>query len=357
MVRCNECITPIENPTVKFNSFGVCDLCSSIKEKKYLGPNALKKKIISFQKNKKSKYDCAIGFSGGRDSTYLLYYLKKILNLEVAAITIDNQFLPDGTLNNIKNIASLLKVDLFIKKHSYLKKSFKHHLSCFFKRPDPAMITALCVGCRYGISRGIYDFMIYHKIPVYINGSTPFEGGSYKTALLRIPRYSRSKKSLVRGYLKQVILNPYWVVNFPSLYRQAKEFSAFYGKIFRKRLEKKGYVYISPFYDYIRWKETEIIKVLGKLGWEKNSNTGSTWRGDCDVALLKIYMYKKLLGFNDKDDSLSALIRDGQLSRELAMNRLKSEQFISNKVISSILRKYGFSFLKIDNLLRNTKYF
>ena len=76
----------------------------------------------------------------------------------------------------------------------------------------------------------------------------------------------------------------------------------------------------------------------------KNSQTGSTWRGDCDIALLKSYLYKTLLGYNDKDDSLSDLIRDGQITREDALQKLESEQYISESAIKNIVEKNGINY-------------
>jgi hypothetical protein len=36
--------------------------------------------------------------------------------------------------------------------------------------------------------------------------------------------------------------------------------------------------------------------IKDELKWEENPDAGSTWRGDCIVALLKLYLYKKLSG-------------------------------------------------------------
>lgn len=100
---------------------------------------------------------------------------------------------------------------------------------------------------------------------------------------------------------------------------------------------------IVPFYHYIRWDEKVIVETIQKeLNWEMNPNAKSSWRGDCDIALLKLYLYKKMLGFNDRDDGLSCLVRDGQLSREEAFQRLAKEGDIAQDVINEILEKYWF---------------
>jgi hypothetical protein len=114
---------------------------------------------------------------------------------------------------------------------------------------------------------------------------------------------------------------------------------------FRKKRASNEVRVIRPFNAYVRWVETEIVATIeNELHWKKHSGTTSTWRADCDVALLKLYMYKKLLGFNDKDDGLSCLIRDGQLSRAEALSRIEAEGNIPEWVIREIVDRSGLPF-------------
>lgn len=352
MLRCQKCIIPTNYPESVFDNQGVCTFCRNHKKREYQGPEALKDRILSYRNRRRSlTYDCALGFSGGRDSTYLLFYLSQILKLRVVAFTIDNGYIPPETKGNIRNITKLLGIDLVTKKYSYLEECFGHHLRAWLRKPSPAMISALCVGCRLGLAKGAYELLLKHDVPVYISGGTPFEVGGYKTDLLRIPQSSKTKSSLIRGYIHQVLRNPRWVSNPYAVTIQAKEFMSYYGRIYAKELQRKGHVSISPFYGYIRWQEKIIADTLNQLGWQRNSKTGSTWRGDCDVAGLKLYLYRTLLGYSDKDDSFSALIRDGQLTREEAMHRLGHEQHVSEGNIKSTVEKTGASYVEFQQVM------
>jgi hypothetical protein len=354
MQRCRKCIMPVNYPRIIFDNEGVCNFCTNQKRIEYQGAEALKSKILSYRNiGGGSKYDCALGFSGGRDISYLLYYLSKVLNLNVIAFTIDNGNLPPDTQQNIKNITGLLNVDLVTKRYPYLENCFRHHLKAWLHKPTPAMIASLCVGCRLGLGKGRYELLQEYQIPVYISGGTPFEGNQYKTNLLRISPNSKTKSSLILGYIFQVSKNVRWISNPYAFSIQAKEFMAFYGRSYNKKLQRKGYITISPFYRYIKWDETKILDTIeNELGWRKNSQTGSTWRGDCDIALLKLYLYKKSLGYNDKDDSLSDLIRDGQITREDALRRLEVEQYISESVIKNIVEKNGINYGCFQEVIR-----
>ena len=357
MKRCIKCIQPENYPGITFNEEGICNHCINYKERKYLGGDALKMEIDSFLKTKKDRndnYDCVLGLSGGRDSSYLLYHLVKFLNLKVLAYSVDHGFIPELTKKNMKNMTDILNVKLVVEEHNYLKKCIKHHILSWMHRPSPAMIGVLCTGCRIGIDMGILNFTKNNNIPVIIIGGTPFENTSYKFDIMKINPNSKKITSFILGYLSHVIRNPKWILNSTCLITQIKEF---YYHYYRKILNgEKNQLKIEPFGSYIRWNENEVISTIeNELNWKKSANTESTWRGDCDIALLKLYLYKKTLGFNDKDDGLSSLIRDGQITREEALERLKKEGEIPEEVIKNIFDKFGLNYPNLEIALRKAR--
>ena len=82
------------------------------------------------KKGSNSKYDCVVGVSGGRDSTFLLYYIKKILKLRPLAVHYDNGFDSDTSVSNILNICQILNVDLETNVADW--KTFKKITRSFF---------------------------------------------------------------------------------------------------------------------------------------------------------------------------------------------------------------------------------
>ena len=79
-----------------------------------------------------------LGLSGGRDSSYLLYYLVKVLNLRVLTYSFDHGFIPEQTKLNMKNMTNILNVKLIIEEYDYLKKFLKHHILSWMHKPSPA---------------------------------------------------------------------------------------------------------------------------------------------------------------------------------------------------------------------------
>lgn len=70
---CTKCVMPDTKPDLHFDEDGVCDACRSQEAKDFhIDWNARKEEFLDVvKKHKKNKYyDCIIGVSGGKDSTF-----------------------------------------------------------------------------------------------------------------------------------------------------------------------------------------------------------------------------------------------------------------------------------------------
>jgi hypothetical protein len=358
MKRCTRCILPENYPGITFDEEGVCNYCIAHKEREYLGGEALEQRIKAILQTKSDRnedYDCVLGLSGGRDSSYLLYYLVKVLNLRVLAYFIDNGFVPEETKLNIRNMVDIPGVDLVTERNDRVERCIRHHLSSFIRKPSAPMVGLMCTGCRLGMNTMIPAFARENRVPVNISGTTLMDTGSFKTRILAPnPNASSGKGSFVLGYLLQIVRNPMWILDYTCLVTQIQEYyHHFY--LGRGGKGKKGdLVGVSPFFHYIRWEEETLVSTIkDELNWRETPGAESTWRGDCDIALLKLYLYKKTLGFNDRDVGLSYLIRDGQITREEALERLDKEGKISEVVIRELLDRLGLDFSALEIALKS----
>jgi tRNA(Ile)-lysidine synthase TilS/MesJ len=66
------------------------------------------------------KYDCVIGYSGGKDSTALLDYLMQDLGLRPLAVTSDTGFMTDIAKENMRNTLQQIQVDHVLIEDSIL---------------------------------------------------------------------------------------------------------------------------------------------------------------------------------------------------------------------------------------------
>ena len=115
MKHCSKCLLPETHETIKFNNKGTCNICSnhSFKQKNI---NWIKKKkelnsLVSKYKGKHD-YDCIVPFSGGKDSTWTLYYLVKEFGLKPLVVRFDHGFYRPNLEENVKKVSRTLGVDI-----------------------------------------------------------------------------------------------------------------------------------------------------------------------------------------------------------------------------------------------------
>ncbi|AKB85443.1 hypothetical protein [Methanococcoides methylutens] len=114
---CKRCILDSDIPGIKINEeTGLCQFCekyeplSSEDKIKYLGimENLLK------EKSGEGEYDAIFALSGGKDSSYGLYKLKKEYPfLKILAVQFDNAFISDTAVANAKKMCEIAGCDYF----------------------------------------------------------------------------------------------------------------------------------------------------------------------------------------------------------------------------------------------------
>jgi len=354
MERCTNCILPANYPGIKFDDKGVCQYCNEHKETEYIGLEALVADIEAFNRGKKDRnkeYDCLLGFSGGRDSTYMLYILSKKLGLNVLVYSVDNGYVTESAYRNIDNAVKNANATLVLEEIP-VKKSLKHILNSWMHRPVITMVETFCTGCRQGYNM-VINYAIKHKIPVVVWGSTTFEHPDFKYRLMG-GKSDGGWYSMALGYFACVARNPRWFTNLNYVNVQIRDFLSFGN--FRTHFRNQGLLFLEPFKKNIRWEEKTVeTTIKNEMGWSKDDRSASSWRGDCDVAILKLYVYYEIFGWNDKVFNLSNLLRDHQISREEALERLHKDEQISDDIVKKFLDEIGVSFSDFKNAVSKAK--
>ena len=110
---CKRCIQPDSRPGIYFNEDGVCGACLWEDEKKSIDWNSREKElqeIAKWAKNtKKGNYDCVIGVSGGKDSTWQVYVMKHRHKMKPLAVTFD-QFDPVNKWTMLVHIVIIINI-------------------------------------------------------------------------------------------------------------------------------------------------------------------------------------------------------------------------------------------------------
>ena len=110
MKYCKKCLQPDTRPGIVFDEHGVCAACN-YQEQVYhtIDWDARQKKlheIAEWAKSKKAPYDCVIGVSGGKDSTFQALYAKEKLGLHVLLVNCEPDGITEVGKKNIENLIS-----------------------------------------------------------------------------------------------------------------------------------------------------------------------------------------------------------------------------------------------------------
>lgn len=327
-VRCLRCALPNTYPGIKFNNNGVCNYCiyhEIYKEREEITKKILGKEIIKLiQKTKKEKhqYDCIVAYSGGKDSTFLLYFLRKRFKLNILAHTLDNGFISKKAIENIKKITTILNIDHKFTKppFSLCKEIFSYALKgkIYYPKELLAMVSPLCATCIGMVFGTTINLSIKLEIPLMFVGFTP---GQYPAVSLENFFKVKSCIFLSEKVYKDDPLDVMKIIRDPLNEKFGDKIEEYY---FKSQYIKKGFPVpkiLFPFHALLDYDENIILSEISKLGWQKPEDTDSC-STNCLVNTLGNYSCLKQLKYHPYIGELSLLVRDGIISYE---NALKAE--------------------------------
>lgn len=120
--HCTRCVFPETKPDLFFNSDGVCSACIAAEEKDQGVDWEQREKdffrIIEHYKNPNPiGYDCIVPVSGGKDSTYQAYFMKKVCGLNPLAVCFETTAVTELGQQNLDNISKLGIDTIHFKKN------------------------------------------------------------------------------------------------------------------------------------------------------------------------------------------------------------------------------------------------
>lgn len=175
MKRCTRCGLPETHETISFDAEGVCNICRQHDTKKTVINWAANKKILDqliADHRGKYDYDCLVPFSGGKDSTWTLYYLVKEYGLKPLVVRFDHGFMRPNLEENVKRVTRKLGVDIMTFTPNW-KVVQKLMLQSFLEKGD------FCWHCHTGIFSYPMWVAIEKKVPLIFWGEPSAEYTSY----------------------------------------------------------------------------------------------------------------------------------------------------------------------------------
>lgn len=173
--RCKKCLLPETHETIIFDSEGICNICrnNEFKNEK-IDWNKKKKELDELveQYRGKNDYDCIVPYSGGKDSTWTLYYLMKEYKLKPLVVRFDHGFLRPNLNDNTTKVLRELGADFHTFTPSW-KVVQKLMLQAFLEKGD------FCWHCHTGISSYPMWVAIRYNVPLIFWGEPSSEYTSY----------------------------------------------------------------------------------------------------------------------------------------------------------------------------------
>jgi len=326
--RCKICVLPENFPGAELNDYGICRYCrqfkaEGIKEQKAVYQSRFRQLIE--QKRGTGKYDCLVAYSGGKDSTYTLYLIKSQYNLRPLAVTFDNGFVAPSSLENITRVTEHLQVD-----HQFLRPPFEALRKIFVAGsqeilfPPQALTRAstICTACMALVKFNLLRIAIEEGIPFVVYGWSPGQIPLSSAIFKNNSTMLRKMQSVVQKPLIQIAGEA-----IGSCFLEEWHFQ-----------QEQSFPYNISLLAFHHYDEEEIFQTIRTLGWTqpKGVDANST---NCLLNSFANQVHQRQFGFHPYVFELAKLVREGHLSREVALERLERGE--DPQTMDYVSRKLG----------------
>jgi amino acid adenylation domain-containing protein len=325
VIRCTKCLLPGNFPGIQFNEEGICHLCREYEENFKAHLDTYFKEPEDFYRlveNLKEKdpvpgkYDCLLLFSGGKDSTYVLYQLID-MGLRVLAFTFDNSYISETAFKNIKKTTAMLKVDHVVGKVESMNQVFVESLKSNHN---------VCHGCWHALNTMAVKVAHEKGINLVISG------------LSRGQIFDMRLEGLFRAGIFNEQEIDEKLLSFRKMFHSKDNM---FFRLSHVDLEENALENIQ-FVDFFRYFNTPVHQIreyLSGKGWVPPRDTGFC-SSNCLINDVGIYMFLKEEGYHFYAAPLSWDIRLGQVTREVGLDEMVFEGDIQQ--MSHILEEIGY---------------
>jgi len=296
------------DPNIKFDEKGVCERCNQFyqdilpswnygkgKEKEL---EDIIGKIKEAGKNK--KYDCLLGLSGGLDSSYMLHFVIKVLELRPLVFHVDAGWDTSFAVNNIQKLVTKLGVDLKIEKINW--NEVRDMQLAFFKSGVPH----LDIPQDHAFVAALDNYAEKHNIKYVLNG------GNISTEVIVNPdawSYWGTDMRHIKDILRQFGTVPMETYPFTNIFKR---------KIYMPYIKRIKVVKLLNYIPYVKKEAEELLKK--EYGWEPYPQKHFE---SIMTKFLEGYWLPERFGYDIRKAQFSSLILTEQMTREEALEKLK----------------------------------
>jgi 3'-phosphoadenosine 5'-phosphosulfate sulfotransferase (PAPS reductase)/FAD synthetase len=325
---CSRCVLSPNVPRVSLDDDGVCNVCLDYESKQdvydlYFKTEADLVALLEEAKATDSDHDVLLMYSGGKDSTYVLYRLVE-MGCRVLALTFDNGYIPAGCFENIRGVCEGLGVDSVVvnvdqaKMDEVFAESLKQE-------------STVCSGCFRGLTARGTKLAIDRRIPIVMTGLS--RGQIFDTKVHPLASKGITDPDQIEGFLQQ----------FRELYHSANDRIA--ELIDDQALADPDSFRKTRFVDFFRYSpvtKRDIITLITERApfWRKPENVGGC-SSNCMINDAGIQVHLETRGYHNYAIPLAWDVRFGHISRDEAMGEMQAD--VDPVRVDIILNKIGFT--------------
>lgn len=314
--KCDKCGLPETYETIEYDERGVCNICRSATFKQEgIDWSARKKKLddIIARFRGKSDYDCIVPFSGGKDSTFQLYYLCKEYKLKPLVVRFNHGFLRPTVLSNTSRTLKKLGVDFleFTPNWAIVKRVMRE---AFLRKTD------FCWHCHCGIYSYPLRLAVKFQIPLVIWGEPISEITAYYDYEKDEIEYEDEQKFNMFRNLGMSAEDMYGMINTPDSPVDRRDMLPYtYPAAKELRAIKCTSICLGSFIPWDYTKNTALIKEA--LGWESDELEGvpeelhaSGEKIECFLQGARDYTKFSKRGYGRISQMIAFHIRNGRMT-------------------------------------------
>lgn len=308
VIVCKRCAMDSTDPNIIFDNVGNCNYCTGyLKQDFKYSPEkeAQLQKVIAEIKEagKNNQYDCIIGVSGGVDSTFVAYEVKR-RGLRPLAVHLDNGWDSELAVSNISKTLHKLDIDLFTYVIDW--REFKDLQMSFLKASIPGME----VPTDHGIISVLTQLASKHKVRYIINGSN---GASEH---IMSSRWSESEAQRDWLLIKNVHRQ------FGSVKLKSFPHTSIWNYFYYKLIDKQSTINILNHIDYSKTAAMKLIQ--DELGWVYY---GGKHYESIYTRFTQAYIQPRKFNIDKRKAHHSNLICSGEMTRTAALEDLTKDPY------------------------------
>lgn len=352
--KCGSCLLPETYETIEFDSKQNCNICrgKQIRDEK-IDWSARKEQLDALIEDHRGKYDydMIVPFSGGKDSTYTLWYLIENYGIKPLVVRFNHGFMRDQLEDNNTRTFKKLGVDVinFTPNWKVVKRLM---LEALRRKGD------FCWHCHTGIFSYPMQLAVKFNVPLVMWGEPSSEYTQYydyaddeieqvdETRFNRFVNLGITAEDMLGMIKDDFPLDPRDLM--PYTYPAVRDL---------KRLRCQSVCLGS----YIPWDVKAQVEIIEKeLGWKGDQVEGMPWdeypyeKIECYMQGVRDYIKYLKRGYSRVSQMVALDLRNGRITKERGQQLIDDYEGRRPPSLSLFLDYVGLSEKEFEEVIRHT---